>query len=440
MSHIYKLIQNCIGVGTNEKKERLAQYKNDCTINHNVQTLFHLMLCPSIIYNIKKVPPYMGVDSNVLDTDYLLINAIEVLLEDDPRGKALKERVICIHRHSTHEIREVFEWILARKNPAKIGKTLVNTVWSDTVRTQMYMGALPGTDKALKRLFNTCPIVHSQVKEDGMCLLVDYIDGIPTIGRTRAGNDIGKYFPKFMSRLKRLNVYSGMVHHELFCTDMDRQTGNGRISKQVKNGTVGGDVDNCLHSVLLDPYDINLTQQIRYTHLTDLETEYSKRVSQIAVQNIESAKDVAKQIIKAGGEGSINKDPNGIFKNGKHWNNIKIKNEFPVDLICAGYKPHTQDPTLIGSLLMRTSDNKLEVYVNARCDTDRALHFDDMYQGEIFRVRCESVIQSKSKKKASLYLGRFDGKRYSEYHVFDKTIADTYQEVLDQEAMSKGLL
>lgn len=433
---MFNLIKDNIGVGTNKQLENLMARKDDATI----QELFRLMLCPSIVYNIKKVPDVSNCTHDTrISTNDELVGWLESLVNADLRGAALKSAVSNIFCHSTEDLAEVFTWILDRKNPAKIGVSLVNKVWPGLIRTQDYMGAVPGTQEALDRLFQTRS-VNAQIKEDGMALLVDYVDGKAVSGRSRQGNDVGKYFPYFMGNLMEVPEFNGMVHMELLCASLDRKEGNGLINKQITNGIIGGRIDHMLRAVLLDLRDDNfpnLIQDSRYNKLFYFTSLSVARVYQTSIYTIKEARKLCMKVISEGGEGLVLKDPNMPFKNGKPWYNVKLKNEFPCTLVCVGTNPHSKHADLIGSLVMESLDGLLQVNVNPRCEADRNISADE-WVGHVFQVKAESVTQPKSNIVQSLYLPRFDGECYDEYHRID-TNANTLDEILKEELMSRQM-
>jgi hypothetical protein len=441
----FELIHKCINEGTKEKERLLMEHKG----NTAFKELFKLMLDTSIVYNIKAVPSGSRKykESYLIDTDFALSEAILCLISEDLRGHELQGTVARISNDSALPQAVVLEWVLARKNPAEIGVSLVNKVWPGLIYTQMYMGAVPGTVEALDRLpWKTG--VNVQVKEDGMTFLVHYFGGVPYDIRTRQGQSIGKYFPEFLSSCPVVfDVFNGFVHHEALVYDrdsgkvLDRQTGNGLINQQVKNGVIGGDVDNCIHSVLLDLYHTNspeVVQEDRYIFMSLFESQKSNRVTQCRHTHVDEAKYWAKLLIRKGGEGVICKDPEKPFKDGKPWWNVKIKNEFSSDLQIIDTKPHSKVPGLIGAVLCASRDRELEVWVNMRCDSDRSLALNEV-QGAIVQVRAESVITSKSKTKASLYLPRMDGESWMEYVRLEKNQADSYEEIKWAEQASKEI-
>ena len=449
----YELIKACERAVTHAEIRRLLHSVKD---DANIRELFRLMLCPSIVYNIKAVPDGIGgIDCDIIRIDKDLVEEMYILINEEIRGATLKRRIRGMTNRSFGDHREVLSWILARKNPAKVGKVFVNGVWPGLIRTQRYMGAVPGSDESLIRLFNEAPYVNVQDKIDGQTGLVDYLNGKAISMHTRQGNRIDQFFPEFMQEMSsifytddKLEGFTGMMHHEILVgTDdspdaptLPRAKGNGLINKQIKNGVVGGNLDTRLKSVLLDLADDDMPdmhQAIRYHNIAWFSSSVSKRVNQIKL-TLDTAREYAQKLISAGGEGVVCKHPEMPFKNGKHWNNVKIKNEFCVDLEVIDWKAHSKDDTLLGALLMATSDKKLQVWVNLKCDLDREQDYR-MLDGDILRVKAECVTTSKSKVTRSLSLPRFDGDEYNEYQ-HEKDIADTLDEVLIQEAASKSIM
>lgn len=438
--NFYEVVTYLTGKGSKEQTELLGDHADDVK-----SELFRLMLSPAVLFYIKKVPytPEVTPGAAVIRTDAKLLAQLYALLRDDVRGDQLKNQIQDIWNQSDYDRKKTLEWILDGKNPAKIGASIVNKVWPGLIYKQVYMGAVPGTQEALDRL-KWCEGIHVQEKIDGMTFLVEYWNGNPVDIRTRQGQSIGKYFPEFLSTCPTVMAYTGIVHHEALVHDpeqggyLDRQTGNGLINKQVKNAKVGGSVDNCIHSVLLDIYASGVSQKDRYDVLKMYANWYSQRVDQCLVFSQEHAREVAQEYIRRGGEGAICKDPRQPFKDGKPWYCVKIKNEFPVDLEIIDTKPHSKKPDELGAVLCASSDRLLQVWVNLRCDADR-LRTPNKVQGKIVQVKAESTIESKTKATASLYLPRMDGSKWDEYHRPDKNRADSLNDIKAQERASKGL-
>jgi hypothetical protein len=447
--NFYEVITYLTGKGSKKQAELLGGHADDVK-----SELFRLMLSPSVLFYIKKVPDTTiccPVGGTTIRTDAKLLAQLYALLRDDVRGDQLKNRIQDIWNQSDYDRAKTLEWIIDGKNPAKIGASIVNKVWPGLIYKQEYMGAVPGTDEALDRL-PWSDGVHLQEKIDGMTFLVEYSNGEPVDIRTRQGQSIGKYFPEFLSSCPSyfwekgngVFYFNGIVHHEALVRDpeqggyLDRKTGNGLINQQVKNAKVGGTVDNCIHTVILDMYIKGWSQEKRYKELWHFCSNRSVRVTQFLVHAEDQAREIAQDFIRNGGEGAICKTRDGKFKNGKPWYCVKIKNEFAVELEIIDTKPHSKRPDELGAVLCASSDRLLQTWVNLRCDADR-LRTPYEVTGEIVQVKAESVITSKSKSTASLYLPRMDGSEWSEYHRPDKNRADSYNDIKSQYKASKGI-
>ena len=438
----YGLIQECVGVGSKEQLRIIYGYK----YQDDIQETFRLMLDPSHVFNTTKIPDAHDRYPHVGPTNYRLgymNSTLNSLLQKNLKGEAGSSYLQRLYDESSLHLRKVLTWVIARKNPARVGVSIVNKVWPGLIRVQEYMGAVPGTQEALERLFSDTETVSVQEKVDGMACLVQYHQGVPVGLRSRQGKDLTDCFPIFLSRCAQVTRFTGNVHHELFVGDelgrhMDRAKGNGLINSVVSSGVNNQDIDEALLSVLLDYYS-STPQEVRYSNLADFETHYSARVPQYDVRAIEEAREIARNIILRGGEGVVCKHPDKPFQNGKPWFNVKIKHEFEVELICTGVNPSTKSKNLIGSLRMETYEGDLVVNVGSGFTDNLRLSDPEYLLGLIFSVRANEVIRLKAKKKASLYLPRVMLEGENLCIRWDKDRADTYQEVLAQESASKFL-
>ena len=433
---LYDIITQCIGVGRNEQIEILSEYKH----RDDIRQYFKFMLCPSYNFYTKKVnrpDTFLNTIKTVSD----LNEEIYCLLDHRPilRGKDLEFWLNQILYNCTEKTYHLMKWVIDRKNPAKIGKTIVNKIWPGTIRTVFYQGAVPGTTENIDRLFSETSEVMLEIKEDGMALLVDYEEGKAVAAYSRQGEDL---MPYVQSWLDKLPVFPRgqrcQVHFELFVTDgfafLDRKTGNGLINKAVKSGNVDM-LNDKLVGVALDVhplYNCTVPAIARYeileTWLDGCFAAYPVCMSIVCSR--EEAESMTKMLIAAGREGAVLKHPDKPSKNGKPWYSVKMKHEFTVDLEVIDTKPHSKKPDELGALLMASSCRELQVWVNLRCDDDRRLSRYFII-GDILRVKSEKISSSKSKKTKALFLPRFDGESYLEYTT-DKITADSLKSIEEQ--------
>lgn len=148
------------------------------------------------------------------------------------------------------------------------------------------------------------------------------------------------------------------------------------------------------------------------------------------VHSLEEAYENNDELMRRGKEGSILKDPRAIWRDGKSTQQVKLKGQADVDLEIVKLLPgEGRNAETFGSILVKTSDGLLEVAVAGFSFEIAAYiwkHRDEM-PGKIMTVRANEIMYpSKSNSKHSLYLPRHIEIR------FDKSKADTLQQVIDQ--------
>lgn len=440
---MYSLINDCVRQGSNYSTDRVREVEQFDTF----KDLFKLMLDKSILYNIKKVPAPGKQSSATQDInhDSVLLQNLKDLLIADLRGNELTSAVQNIYDRCDVERKEVFKWVLDRQNPAGIGTSVVNKVWKDLIYKQLYMGAVPQSEEALDRL-PWANGVMMQVKEDGMSVLGMITDGDVEI-RTRQGQDITAYFPAVQSMMEEhaedMDVQNGMIHYELYVTAnrdrtlmMSRKEGNGLINSQVQSAVVGGALDNLICLIALDVLNFEeywLSAIERYDTLASVPGNgYLRPVDSIIVYDKDKAKRIKQQWIKSGHEGAVLKDRTQPWKNGKPWFNVKMKNEFDVELIVVGIKPHSKNPDLVGSLICESEGGLLRVAVGSGLTDETRMLDCGYWSGSIVTVRAESITESKGKDLPALYLPRLIEVR------MDKDTANTLYEIRQEYAASQS--
>lgn len=152
------------------------------------------------------------------------------------------------------------------------------------------------------------------------------------------------------------------------------------------------------------------------------------------VKSLGEAYKHAGELMKAGKEGSVVKNPLGIWKDGTSKDQIKLKLEFEVDLIITGIVPGragTKNAGRAGSLSCKTSDGKLLTDVTVKNEAMR-LKVDenpDDWIGRVIAVTANDITEpSDSNPLHSLFLPRMSEANYRT----DKTTADCLARVIAQ--------
>ena len=142
------------------------------------------------------------------------------------------------------------------------------------------------------------------------------------------------------------------------------------------------------------------------------------------------------EVIKEGGEGTIVKTEDSLWKDGTSNKQLKVKMEFDVEVIVKGFNPGTPGNAFedtLGSLYCESSDALLSVNVSGMTEKLRYEIWDnqDKYINRVITVRAHRVIKDKNKTIYSLYLPRLIEFRD------DKTEADSLEKILATEAAIK---
>lgn len=474
MSKFYNLIKESEKLKTNAKTTLVKEFSDD----ENIKTLFLLMLEKTeFTYNTKTIDknanPKEVYGYDIL-TDGDLVRAIHWFLSlGMNKSKEMDSILLSVYMKCTDELKMVFEWVLDRQNPAKIGTSIVNKIWPKLIHEQYYIGGKPGTPDALERLDATGKKKVIQKKEDGCAFLPSYICKNVEL-RTRQGNDITKCFPSVVKKLKEcyeetekqgLSISdSPYVSYEAMLlnhdgTLMDRSKSNGLLNKAVKNKQYQKEIDE---AVILVAWDIacldtieesddktfDMPVQTRYEYLLYLSTCANKvhkgfitPVETHFVDTVDEAREYVKQWIADGFEGGMIKDFDSPWKDGKYWWILKLKNEIEVEVRIVGYKPHSKNPNFIGSLIVESECGRMQTGVGSGLnDTNRPIELFEQYEGQITTVKCEKITKSKSKDTYALSLPRFVSDENDSLIIrCDKKVADTLEEMHEIEKMSKGV-
>jgi DNA ligase-1 len=102
-----------------------------------------------------------------------------------------------------------------------------------------------------------------------------------------------------------------------------------------------------------------------------------------------------REILVKGGEGTVAKHPDAIWRDGDSLEQVKLKLAADCDLVIVGFRPgEGKNAALFGSVLGRTADNLLEVAVSGMSDKVRkeVAANRDRYLGTIMTVRSNSIM------------------------------------------------
>ena len=114
--------------------------------------------------------------------------------------------------------------------------------------------------------------------------------------------------------------------------------------------------------------------------------------TQILVENLETAQNLAKEYVKMGYEGAMLKTPKHVYAPGKRVNSIiKIKPRLTADLLCVGVTDGTgKYENMIGSLVLRDSKGRIVKAGSGLSDEDRN-QWSTWFVGIVYEIEYERI-------------------------------------------------
>lgn len=285
--------------------------------------------------------------------------------------------------------------------------------------------------------------VISQEKADGMFANIT----IDELGETSILSRQGSEFPKgafanlileCVTRLKFGYQYHGELVVYRNNEPLPREQSNGILNHVLKGGSFGPferpkffvwDMV-LIKQQEIGQYRIRLAKLMKFLLMND--GEYISLIPTRLAFSLEEAYEHYHELIAQGKEGTIIKNPSGVWKNGTSKDCCKLKLEVDVDLEVIDFLPgEGKNADTFGSILCRTHDDLLHVAVSGFSDDLRKeIHENrELIQHRVMTVRANSVMKpQKPDGKYSLFLPRFVEFR----PIADKILADSLQQVLDQ--------
>jgi ATP-dependent DNA ligase len=158
-------------------------------------------------------------------------------------------------------------------------------------------------------------------------------------------------------------------------------------------------------------------------------------VESVEVGTYQEAMDHFQTLINQGHEGTILKSSNGAWKDGKPTYNVKLKLEITIDLKITGFRYGTgKNASVISTVECESEDGLLKTAPTGINEKTMKWITENQQNllGKILEVKCSGVSQNERGEYSTLH------PVYNEIRD-DKDKADTLQQILDIEAMAKGL-
>lgn len=429
MSNLYNIIKELQDTsGNNAKKAILEANKENMLLRDYLKATYDPRL--NYFLSEKTYPEVCGYSDNHEFTVNNIGEFIYQLADRNRTGNAAKEWLKSVLRYFNEEQQELIKMMLLKDIKAGISVSTINKVWPDLIEEQSYMRcSLPSAVKLKEWPWQEG--VYSQEKMDGMYAAVSN-----TSVTTRAGNS----FPldclpeNFKEEMQKLIPDGVELNGELIVkrngSILSRKEGNG-ILNSLLQGT---------------PIPEHYTLNYVAWDIEDDKTIYRKRFHAIAyslegftcftpvnskiVYSLAEATEHFQELLAQGKEGTVLKNPNGMWKDGTSKDCVKYKVEAELDMKVVGVVEGTgKYKGMLGALQLESECGKVKTDCGTGfSDKQRKVMLDN--PPKIVAIKANDLVDSKSKEGYSLFLPVFLEERV------DKSVADNIdriREIFDSE-------
>lgn len=454
---------------TNQKMVILGKYKDD----ELLKRVIYLACSKRIKFYIKQIPPYVSESWSIKDLDWAL-QSLDVIISRKITGGEASAWLGKILASLKPDDSYIIERIIDKDCKIGMGTSNINKVIKDIIEKTPYQGAKPFTEELARKLFKSPHVkkygVRSDIKMDGR-----YGNGIvmgneaEMVSRQGEPTHVGN--ATFMRELAQFP--DCVLNGELTIDGLDRYTANGIVAsivdiegKREERGEKEtnlkieafskkhGNYLESVHNIRYTVWDMITTDEYfdktssrpyherRRALRKMLEAFEPTRISLVESKLVYSYEDAVKHFQEAlsrGLEGTIIKDTNGAWKDGKPTWQIKMKLEINIDLKIVGFNygtKGTKNEFVISSLNVESSDGIVKTSP-AGMNEEMMKHVtenQDTLLGTIVEVK-SCGLSSDSSNNYSLLHPVFKNLR-----VGDKDYADSLGDIIAIENAAKALV
>lgn len=274
--------------------------------------------------------------------------------------------------------------------------------------------------------------MYSQLKLDGMYAAITNKKVITRNGSVFPSDLLPAGFKQNMKTIPNGVELNGELLVKRNGITLSRKEGNGMLNSLLQGATLP--TDCTLHYVAWDIEDSNLPYCDRFIEVLAMcDGEYFSPVEYKMVYSLEQAAQHFQEMLSQGQEGTVLKNPKGMWKDGTSKDCVKYKVEAELDMKVVGVLEGTgKYKGMLGALQLESSCGKVK--------TDCGTGFSDKQRKEMFdsppkivAIKANDLVDSKSKDSYSLFLPVFLEER------FDKSEADSFERIKAIFDSKKGL-
>ena len=213
---------------------------------------------------------------------------------------------------------------------------------------------------------------------------------------------------------------------------LSRKEGNGMLNSLLQGTPLQDDCE--LHYVAWDIEDYSLPYTDRFIEVLAIcDGEYFNHVEYKMVYSLEQATQHFKEMLSQGQEGTVLKNPNGMWKDGTSKDCVKYKVEAELDMKVVGVVEGTgKYKGMLGALQLESECGGVKTDCGTGfSDKQRKAMLDN--PPKIVAIKANDLVDSKSKEGYSLFLPVFLEERV------DKSVADNIDRIREIFDSAKGV-
>jgi ATP-dependent DNA ligase len=378
--------------GTNDKIKALSQHSD----NAMLKVVLYRAHSKRVKFYLRQIPEYTPSEGKLCRDIGWALRRLEDLQFQRVSGNEAIEHLKETLESISKDDATVIELIIGKSTKTGLGTTNMNKVFKNLIEKTPYQGAKPFTEDLARKLFDTPHArefgVRSDIKMDGR-----YANGLVQSGDVEAISRQGEITHVGDALfLKELSQFPDCVlNGELTIDGLDRYTANGIVASIVdiegKRETRGpqetskkinaftqkhGDYFEMSHNIRYTVWDMITTDEyfdkkskrpyeerraLLVQMLDKFQTTKISMVESKIVFTYAEAVQHFQEALSRGLEGTIIKDMQGAWKDGKPTWQIKMKLEIDVDLKIVGFNYGTgKNINVISSLDCESSDGLIK--------------------------------------------------------------------------------
>jgi ATP-dependent DNA ligase len=452
---------------TNQKMEILKKYKD----NELLKRVLYLANSKRVKFYLKQIPAYTH--NKIGWTLEEALNMLMSIANREFTGQNAIDKLTIWLENVSADDAYIIERIIEKDCKIGMGTTFMNKVIKDLIEDTPYMGAISFDEKKARAIFDKGSRGISQIKMDGRyCNAI--IRGGEVELESRSGEATVVTGAKFLAELA--NFEDCVLNGELTMDGVPRYESNGIIASvidiQSKRGErteketekkleafekKHGSFEKALNSIRYTvwdtisvdeyfdksskiPYLIRLlkVEQLIMKSGSSMVYVIESRIVNTYAEAMEHFQEVlATEVNGVPQEGTILKDENGTWKDGKPTWQIKMKLEMDVDLVIVGFNygtKGTKNENVISSFNCESSDGLVKTRPQG-IKEDMMVYItenQDKLLGKILQVKCNGLSKDKEGNYSLLYPSFVEVRD-------DKNTCDSLESIKNIENMVKSL-